>query len=287
MKNILITGSNSYIGTSVAKYLSQWPDEYSVDTVDMVDGSWREKDFSPYDVVYHVAGIAHIKKERKDIVDLYFKVNRDMAVETAEKAKKNGVRQFIFMSSMSVYGIKSGVITKDTLPNPKSNYGKSKLQAEEKIASMSDDHFKVAILRPPMVYGRGCKGNYQRLKSFALRSPLFPEIKNQRSMLYIDILSEFLRCIVDKRADGLFFPQNIEYVCTSNMVKLIADVNGKSIHMTTAFNWLIFLLRRAGIIQKVFGNLYYEQHLLVQLNKRPVINFKKSIIESESTTSNA
>ena len=131
MKKILITGAGSYIGTSFENYMGQWSDEYSVDTVDMIDGSWRKKDFSGYDVVFHVAGIAHIK-ETKDNAELYYKVNRDMVIETAKKAKTEGVKHFVFLSSMSVYGMETGVITKDTEPNPNTNYGKSKLMAEKK-----------------------------------------------------------------------------------------------------------------------------------------------------------
>ena len=106
MKRILITGANSYIGTSFAEYMAQWPDAYQVDAVDMIDGTWREKDFSGYDCIYHVAGIAHsdvgvITEEQKS---LYYKVNTDLTIETAQKAKNEGVKQFIFMSSAIVYG---------------------------------------------------------------------------------------------------------------------------------------------------------------------------------------
>ena len=137
MKRILITGANSYIGTSVEKYLAQWPDQYQVDTIDMIDGSWREKSFAGYDSVFHVAGIAHqdsgkITEERKQ---LYYKVNTDLTVETAKKAKADGVGQFIFMSSIIIYGAsgKMGekkVITLETKPAPEGAYGDSKLQTE-------------------------------------------------------------------------------------------------------------------------------------------------------------
>ena len=116
MKKILITGANSYIGVSFENYMKQWADEYSVDTVDMIDGTWREKDFGGYDAVFQVAGIAH-KKETKENFELYYKVNRDLAIETAKKAKKDGVKQFIFLSSMSVYGMDTGVITNETNGN--------------------------------------------------------------------------------------------------------------------------------------------------------------------------
>ena len=186
MKNILITGANSYVGTSFEKWLSQWPDKYHVDTIDMIDGTWREKSFAGYDAVFHVAGIAH-RKETKQNAHLYYEVNRDLAIETAKKAKAEGVSQFIFMSSMSVYGMETGVITRDTVPNPKNHYGKSKFEAEQGITALEDESFRVAVLRPPMIYGKGCKGNYQKLAKLARITPVFPDIENKRSM-YISII---------------------------------------------------------------------------------------------------
>ena len=215
MKKILITGANSYIGTSFEYYLQQWFDKYQVDTVDMIDGSWREKSFGGYDVVFHVAGIAHsdtgkISKEKEK---LYYTVNTDLTIETAKKAKAAGVKQFNFMSSAIVYGEsvpigKEKVIKKDTLPEPANSYGNSKLLAENGIRVLNDDSFKVVILRPPMIYGKGCKGNYQTLVKFALKLPVFPYVKNQRSMLYIDNLCEFVRFMIENNESGIFFPQN-------------------------------------------------------------------------------
>ena len=180
MKKILITGANSYIGTSFENYLKQWPDKYQVDTIDMIDGSWREKSFKGYDTVFHVAGIAHsdtgiISEERKS---LYYKVNTELTIETAKKAKADGVKQFIFMSSAIVYGDsapigKQNVITKDTVPQPSNFYGDSKLKAEKGILPLQSDDFIVVILRPPMIYGKGCKGNYQALVKLALKLPVF------------------------------------------------------------------------------------------------------------------
>lgn len=257
MKKILITGANSYIGTSFEKWLGQWSEEYSVDTVDMVDGTWKEKDFSKYDVVFHVAGIAHIK-ETKENAELYYRVNRDLVYEVGQKTKGDGVKQFIFLSSMSVYGIETGVISKETVPLPKSNYGKSKLQAEELIAQLEDSSFSIVVLRPPMIYGEGCKGNYVRLEKFALKAPIFPDIKNKRSMIEISNLCEFVKILIDEGSRGLFLPQNEEYVCTSEMVKSIADEHGKKIHMTKLFNPLLRVLK-VSTVNKVFGDLVYER----------------------------
>ena len=259
MKNILITGKNSYIGTSLEKWLMKEPDKYKVDSIDVKDESWKEYDFGKYDVVFHVAGIAHIK-ETKENKDLYYKINRDLAYEVAQNAKKDGVGHFIFLSSMSVYGIENGVIDKNTPLNPKTAYGKSKLEAEKLINTLQDDSFIIATLRPPMVYGKGCKGNYPRLAKLALKTPVFPKIDNKRSMIYIDNLSEFVKQLIDNRRGGLFFPQNAEYVNTSEMVRLIAEVHGRKIRMTKLFNPLLRLLD-VSIVNKVFGDLVYDMEM--------------------------
>ena len=261
MKKILITGENSYIGTSVENWLLKEPDKYKVDTVDMIDGSWKNKDFSKYDVVFHVAGIAHISTDSK-LEELYYKVNRDLAIDTAMKAKTEGVKQFIFMSSINVYGDgrkNSRVIDRNTIPAPSSVYGKSKLQAEKGIKKFEDEGFKVAVLRPPFIYGKGCKGNYQKLSKAARRLPIFPDINNERSMLHIDNLCEFIRLIINNEESGLFFPQNTEYVKTSEMVRLIAEVHGKKIRLTKLFNPILRMMYKINYINKIFGSLAYDK----------------------------
>lgn len=279
MKNILITGKNSYIGTSLENWLMREPDKYKVDTVDMRDGSWKEKDFSQYDVVFHVAGIAHIK-ETSDNQDLYYKVNRDLAYETAQKAKDDGVEQFVFLSSMSVYGIENGVIDKNTPIKPNSAYGKSKIEAEELVNKLQDNSFTIATLRPPMVYGKGCRGNYPRLAGLALKTPIFPKVDNKRSMIYIDNLSEFVKQLIDNRSGGLFFPQNAEYVNTSEMVRLIAEVHGKRVVMTKLLNPLLRLLN-VSTVNKVFGDLVYEMSMSEYESDYRVCGFRESIIKTE------
>lgn len=259
MKKILITGADSYIGTSFEKYISEnFSEDYTVDTVDMIGDNWREKDFSKYDTIFHVAGIAHIK-ETKENAEIYYKVNRDIAIETAKKAKYEGVKQFVFLSTMSVYGIETGVITKETLPCPKNNYGKSKLQAENEILLLADNSFKICIIRPPMVYGAGCKGNFQSLLKLAKKSPVFPKINNKRSMIYIDNLSSFVKLCIDNELYGIYTPQNREYVNTYVMVKIIAKRLNKKIYFSVLLGLAIFLIRPfISIAKKGFGTLIYE-----------------------------
>jgi UDP-glucose 4-epimerase len=280
MKKILITGKNSFIGTSVEKWLLHDPSKYSVDTLDMKGTAWKQSDFSKYDVIFHVAGIAHVSASPK-LKDLYFQVNRDLAIETAVKAKNDGVKQFIFMSSIIVYGDSSSherIIDINTIPTPSNYYGLSKLQADEGIQKMESENFKVVVLRPPMIYGKGSRGNYPRLASVAKKIPIFPDFNNQRSMLHIDNFCEFVKVMIDHEEKGLFFPQNTDYVKTSLMVKLIREVNGKNTVMTDKFNGLIRLFFNFGMIRKLFGNLVYEKSMSEYVNQDYRIRtFRESI----------
>ena len=289
MKKILITGANSYIGTSFEKYMSQWTNEYQVDTIDMIDGSWREKIFSGYDVVFHVAGIAHsdsgkisVEKEK-----LYRSVNTDLTIETAKKAKADGVKQFIFMSSAIVYGDsgkigKKKVITKDTPTQPANCYGDSKVQAELGILPLRDDKFRVCVLRPPMIYGKGSKGNFPQLEMFAKKMKFFPYVKNERSMLYIGNLVEFVRLMIENEEQGIFWPQNAEYSNTSELVKLIGAVNGKKIHLIKGFGWVLKILSLfTGLVNKAFGNLSYDQSMSDYKEDYKKFSLEDSIKETE------
>lgn len=259
MKRILIAGKASYVGTSFAKWASQWPEKYQVDTLD-TKGDWKSKNFESYDVIFSVAGIAHVNAKKK-MEPLYYQINRDLTISLAKKAKQEKVKQFIFMSSLIVYGNSTPIgvkeyITKETVPKPANFYGDSKLQAENGICPLQSEDFNVVILRPPMIYGPGCKGNLPKLAKVAKYSPIFPDIENERSMLYIDNLCEFVRLMIDNEEKGIFFPQNEETVCTTELVKLLSEQQGKKIYKTKLFNPILKLLsKKIDYINKVFGNL--------------------------------
>ena len=290
MKKILITGVGSYIGTSFESYIKEhYADSFVIDTVDMIDGGWRERDFSEYDSIFHVAGIAHsdsgkISAEREK---LYYAVNTDLTVETAKKAKADGARQFIFMSSAIVYGDsapigKEKVIGRDTPTSPANCYGDSKVQAENGIRPLEDDNFKVVILRPPMIYGKGSKGNYPTLAKMARKLPLFPYVKNQRSMLYVENLCEFVRLMIENGESGTFWPQNAEYSNTSEMVALIAEAHGKRVRLVKGFGWALRLLSPfTGLVNKAFGSMCYEMELSAYQTEYRVRNLRDSVKETE------
>ena len=289
MKKILITGANSYVGTSLERWLCQWPEDYRVDTVDMVDGSWRERSFQGYDAVFHVAAIVHQEERKNDPaqLELFDRVNHRLAVETARKAKAEGVGQFVFMSSASVYGLtapmgRTVTVTRNTPLKPVDNYGISKLRAEEDLRLLAGEDFCLTIVRPPMVYGKGCKGNYPVMARLARKLPLFPKVDNRRSMLYIDNLCELVRLLVEDRAEGVFCPHNDEYVNTSDMVSLIAHANGRSILLVGGFGWALKLLGRVTpMVDKAFGSLCYDDDISAYPKNYCVKDMQTSVLETE------
>lgn len=283
---ILICGENSYIGTSFVNWLNTYEDRYVLDTVSTRNNVWNNINFNQYDIVLHVAGIAHVNA-KKDMKDLYYKVNRDLAVEVAKKAKREGVKQFIFMSSIIVYGKesfkdKNYFIRKDTVPCPSNFYGDSKLQAELAILPMQSNDFNVVILRPPMIYGKNSKGNYPKLSILAKVWNIYPDIENCRSILYVNNLCEFIRLLIDDNAKGIFYPQNNEYVKTLDIIQEIATINKKKVYTTKIFNPIIFLLmKKFAILDKIYGNLAYDKEMSVYNRSYCITDFKQSITETE------
>ncbi|MGN7763275.1 NAD-dependent epimerase/dehydratase family protein [Paenibacillus sp. 22594] len=287
---VLITGSNGYIGRKLKEWLRQWPDSYEIETIDLREESWRDRDFSLCNVIIHLAAVVH-KKESPEMKELYKRVNVELTLELANKAKQAGVPHFIFMSSISVYGIEGSIkqntiINEETQYNPKSLYGESKLNAEFGLIKLREQGFSISIIRAPMIYGPDCPGNFSKLKSLLLKTPIFPLVKNSRSMLYIDNLSEFIRLIVVFKSEGLFFPQNKEYVNTMDLVRLIAKNNSKKIFIST---FLGFLIKHFSgnfnfvTLNKVFGNLEIDLELSSYMDfAYNVVEFEQSLILCES-----
>ena len=289
MKKILITGAGSYIGTSFEEYMKQWPDKYQVDTLDMIGDDWMKYDFSGYDTVYHVAGIAHSDngKISKEKAKLYYEVNTKLTIRTAMKAKKSGVKQFIFMSSAIVYGDsapigKKRIITKDTPVSPDNCYGDSKVRAERGLKKLEDENFKVVILRPPMIYGKGSKGNYPLMSKLAQKMPVFPYVDNCRSMLYIENLMDFVRLMIENEEHGTFWPQNAEYSNTSELVKMIAAEHGKKIVLVKGATVPLKIVGLAtGLVDKAFGNLAYDQSISTYKGNYRKLSLRESIKVTE------
>ena len=268
-KRVLVTGVNSYIGNAFRSYMEQYPEEAVVDGISVRNDAWKTLDFSGYDCVFDVAGIAHADTGHvsEEVKKRYYAVNCDLTVALAQKAKEEGVRQFVFMSSAIVYGDSAPIgfqrmITRDTPPAPADFYGDSKLQAEKGILPLADDHFKIAVLRPPMIYGKGSKGNYPVLSKMAQKLPAFPKVENCRSMLYIGNLVEFVRLVIKNEESGFFFPQNGQYSNTSQLVQMIAEAHGKHIILVGGCTVPLRLLSQAtGLVNKAFGSLAYDMSM--------------------------
>lgn len=283
MKRVLITGANSYIGTSFEEYVKNKDSNFEIDTLDLLDPNWEEFDFSGYDSLFHVAGIAHFSKDESQ-KQLYYDVNTELTYKVASKAKLSNVQQFIFMSSIIVYGDSSSserIITRETVPTPSDFYGDSKWQAEKKLSGLANDDFKIVIVRPPMIYGKGSKGNYPKLSKLAQKTPVFPKILNSRSMLHIDNLCEFILQAIERKIEGVYFPQNSEYVTTSDLVGKIAAAHHKKIYFTKLFNPIIRLFFGLDTVKKVFGNLVYEKEMSRYDFEYQVIDFEESIKNTE------
>ena len=269
MKKILITGRGSYLGNSLKAYLEAFGNHYRVDCVSLRSGDWMEQSFRGYDAVYHTAAIVHQPRSKDAPGELarYRAVNCDLAVDAAKKAKAEGVRQFVFLSTMAVYGLTAAfgetvTITAQTPTVPTDNYGLSKLEAERALLALEGPDFRVAILRPPMIYGKDCTGNFRSLVSFARRLPFFPKVPNQRSMLYVGSLNRLVQQIIDREDRGIFCPQDPEYVNTSAMVQAIAAAQGKHLVLVPGFSWAFHLLRHlTGAVDKAFGSLVYDKSL--------------------------
>lgn len=277
----MIAGAGSYVGQNVRKYLLATSDHFEIDEVDTLDGNWRQADFGRYDVVFHVAGIAHVNAGRK-LKELYYSVNRDLAIEVARAAKAAGVRQFIFMSSQIVYhesrSLRPEVLTAATKVNPNGFYGDSKLQAENGLRELECESFRVCILRPPLIYGPNAKGNFLRLMRLAKKTPIFPAWHNKRSVLYVDNLAEFVKQAILRGLCGTFCPQNRELVDTVDVVRFFAKASGRRVWVTRLLNpfvWLGSLVLQP--INKMLGTYYYAPEMSRMDFDYQLVGFEESL----------
>ncbi|AEF84816.1 UDP-glucose 4-epimerase [Treponema primitia ZAS-2] len=241
-----------------------------------------DSDFSIYDIILCTIGIAHISTDPK-MEQKYYAINRDLPILIAKKAKMAGVKQFVFFSSMIVFGDDLQInetlfITNTTKPKPSNFYGKSKLEAEIQLLQLVSEDFCVTVIRTPMVYGENCKGNFQKLISFSRKAMIFPDIPNQRSMIYIFNLCEFVLNCLYNNITGIVYPQNSEYVGTSSIIECARKCQGKSVHFITIFNPLLYLVsRRIGLIRKIFGSRIYDRKLSPNIEAYNIFTFEESI----------
>lgn len=307
---VLLTGEQGYIVTCLEKWLGMRKEIAGesanciaeIKKISLRGEDWREMDFSVYDCIVHLAGLAH-GREKKEEAD-FAAINTELTRVLAEKAKKEGVGHFVFISTMAVYGVEDSlergfgqpaVINENTPLVPFTAYGKSKLAAEQALAAMAAEGFTLALIRPPMVYGPGCPGNYQSLRKLILKVKVFPRYDNARSMIFIDNLCELIRLVIVNRSAGVFTPQNREYVKTWQMAEAIARNNGFNIWCSALFNPMIEVVggitgslpgkipaKIYGSLAKAFGSLVYDQNVPAHFDNRYcVCDFPESMRRTE------
>ena len=261
---ILIIGKNSYIGNHISEWLIK--DGYDVDQLDSLSSVWKTFDYSQYSTIVHVAGIVH--QPRCKDWELYRRVNAEMPIEIAIMAKAQGVKQFILLSTMAIYGIEkkmtTNVINNNTPLIPSGMYGKSKLMAEEGLMELDDELFNVVIVRPPNVYGYGCRGGYiPGFVRIAQLLPIIPQINDsvRQSFIYIDNLCELIRLIIANKLKGIFCPQDDKSVSANELLFIISDILGVKYRSSRILGMIIQLFKFLPIVNKVYGGVEYSREL--------------------------
>ncbi|MTV19282.1 NAD-dependent epimerase/dehydratase family protein [Staphylococcus delphini] len=262
-KKILMTGTTGYVTRHLASYLST--QGYEVEQISVRNNAWETSSFGNYDVMIHTAALVHNNTPNARFSD-YIRVNTTLTTRIAKKAKQEGVKQFIFMSTMAVYGLEGSVgektiINEETKLQPRTDYGISKLKAEEKLNELEDDAFKVAIVRPPMIYGANSPGNFDKLRRVAQLLPVLPYINNQRSALYIEHLNRYISELIHLEASGIYHPQDEFYFETTKVMKEIRKILDKRT-ITVPVPILIYpLLNKVPLFKKIFGHLVYDSNI--------------------------
>ncbi len=282
MKNILITGENGYVGNQFQYLLEK--DGFKVERISLRNNNWQHQSLRKYDVIIHLAALVHNNNANAKIID-YMNVNFHLTKELAEKAKKDGVNQFIFFSTMSIFGLNGSLLEKCEINqftpyNPITAYGQSKLLAEREIRKLENDAFVVNIVRPPMIYGKESPGNFSKLIKVANISRIFPRFKNERSVIHIDNLYSDLLSLVENPMSGTIHPQNLEYMNTNNALSLIRKHQGKRkrIIELPVPRIMKSILGKVGIINKVYGSLTYSKEIdLRKVNRKQYDNFEQTI----------
>ena len=276
---ILITGTNSFIGSNFRRF-----SKFSgVTEISLRNTFPQSINLQNYDVLLHFAAIVH--QDKKIRADEYFSVNRDLTVSLARHAKKSGIKQFIFLSTVKVYG-EHNESTKpwkeDSPCFPDEPYGKSKYEAEVEIKKLATQEFKIVIVRTPVVYGAGVKGNVLNLTKLIQKSFILPfgGINNNRHFTYIENLVGFLDRIIESKANGTYIVMDSESISTSYFVSCIAQnlnpglINFKIPGVILKLAGFVF----PGKLDKLLGSFYLNnEYTRRQLNFEPRITTEEGI----------
>lgn len=287
MKKILVTGKNSYAGRKFVERLEEKNSSWIVDGISVRDDEWKKMDFSVYDAIYHVAAIVHLREKASREND-YYRVNSQLPYEIALKAKKEGVKTFVFLSSIAVYGLigeigKDVIITMNTEENPVTLNGKSKLVAEQNLKPLQSDEFNVVLMRIPLIYGKDCPGNYTSLSNLTKKIGVFPSVKNERSLVYIDHLSDMVEHVIERNLHGTFLINNPNNFETLDLVRKIAETHNKKLIESKLLGLFIKKFgNNFSVLKKMFGTVHFDiDDTKIPGFKYSRIDFRQSIRKSE------
>lgn len=268
---ILIIGKNSYIGNHIDEWLTKYG--HQATQLDVLTEDWKNYDYSAYDSIVHVAGIVH----RPSCNDwkLYHDVNTIMPISIAKRynsarSSKGLSAQYLYFSTMGVYNAKKSldgfVVDSNTpmLKDGNSMYGKSKFLAEVGLAELQDDNFDVAFIRPPSVYGKGCKGGYiTGFATIANQLPIIPQAYERatQSFVYIDNLCECVRLIVENHLRGGFCPQDDEIPNANRLFEVICNGIGKPYRSSKLLGLCLRMVSFIPIVNKAYGGVSYSREL--------------------------
>ncbi|MDK9871678.1 NAD-dependent epimerase/dehydratase family protein [Staphylococcus sp. IPLA37011] len=284
-KNVLITGLNGFVGNELQSLLEE--NGCNVFRISLKNNDWKLQSLSKFDVVIHLAALVHNNTPNAKMVD-YMNINYHLTKQLAKKAKNDGVTQFIFLSTMSVYGLNGSLkekvqIDQSTPYKPNTAYGSSKLLAERAIQLLIDRKYVVNIVRPPMIFGNNGPGNFAKLIKVAKLNAVFPKINNERSVIHIDNLCIHLLGLMNNPKSGITHPQNEEFMNTNSALKLIRKYSEKKIKVIEIPIPMCFknILGKIKIFNKIYGNLTYSKSIDERyLNTSQYKSFEQSVQET-------
>ena len=259
MKKFLITGSNGYLGSS---FISKYKNKYLFEKFSLLTQKLEDINFDNVDIVLNCAALVHQKVEHS--YEKYHEINVEYPVKLAKLAKQNGVKQFVFISTIAIYGEDKEKIDENTTYEPITPYGKSKLEAEKELLELNDDNFVVSIIRPPMIYGKNAPGNIDSLVKLVKKLPVIPlgKIDNKRSFISIQNLCYIIDEIITQKQNGVFLASDDEPLSTSKLIELIAKNLDKRIYLIKIpfFESLLKLLK-PSFHKRLYGSLEVDNSI--------------------------
>ncbi|WP_418180407.1 NAD-dependent epimerase/dehydratase family protein [Aliarcobacter lanthieri] len=253
MKELLVTGSNGYLGSS---FINQYKDKYIFENFSLLNQKLEDISFDDISIVLHCAALVHQKIEYS--YKKYHEINVEYPVKLAKIAKQNGVKQFVFISTIAVYCENEELLNENTSCNPITPYGKSKLEAEKQLLELNDDYFIVSIIRPPMIYGKNAPGNIDSLVKLVKNISIIPlgKIENKRSFIFIKNLLHIINEVITQEKQGIFLASDDEPLSTSRLIELIARNLGKKIYLVKIpFFESLLKLVKPSFHKRLYGNL--------------------------------